>query len=84
MPHNSSSTTDNHYTSKERKLGTQSKHLSKQKDEVYIIFPIIIEFKVVAKFLCNKGLADRLISFNKPFNIEIKREPTNKYDPRAI
>ena len=42
----------------------------------------------MAKFLCQRGLADRLIDFSdkavRPYRIWLEREPDNRYDPRAI
>lgn len=34
--------------------------------------------------MCNRGMADRVINFNNEYELSLKREPTNKYDPRAI
>ena len=49
---------------------------------------MVIECAVVAKFLCQRGLADRLIDFSepdvRPFWLWLEREPENRYDPRAI
>ena len=46
---------------------------------------MILEFKVVAKFLCNRGiLADKIINFQNPHTLSRVREPDNKYDPKAI
>ena len=45
---------------------------------------MVIEVSVVAKFMCNRGLADRVINFNNPYTLQLVREPTNKYDPHAI
>ena len=43
---------------------------------------------MVAKFLCQGGLASRLINFENlatnPYELWLEREPTNRYDPRAI
>jgi hypothetical protein len=52
-----------------------------------VVFPISLQFSVVAKFLCNRGLADRVFCFDdpeRPCTLNLVREPSNKYDPRAI
>ena len=47
-----------------------------------------IEFDVVARFLCQGGLASRMINFedpvNNPYELWLEREPENRYDPKAI
>jgi len=66
--------------------GTASKR--KQDTLEYgVVFPVHMQFPVVAKFLCNRGLADRVFCFDeptRPVTIQLVREPANKYDSRAI
>ena len=45
---------------------------------------MVIQVSVVAKFMCNRGLADRVVNFSNPYILQLLREPTNKYDPHAI
>lgn len=45
---------------------------------------MLLQFPVVAKFMCNRGLADRVVNFSNEYSLELLREPTNKYDPNAI
>jgi len=48
------------------------------------MFPMVIQVSVVAKFMCNRGLADRVVNFANPYSLQLVREPTNKYDSHAI
>jgi hypothetical protein len=70
--------------------GTQQGTYSKRKSDTLdygVVFPVALQFPVVAKFLCNRGLADRVFCFDdpaRPCTIQLVREPSNKYDPRAI
>ena len=59
-------------------ISSKSKRKSNAQD--VIVMPITLEFQLIAKFLCNRGLADKLINFNNKFELSLKREPTNKYD----
>ncbi len=38
----------------------------------------------MAKFLCHNGMADKWIDFKSPHLVFLEREPTNKYDNKAI
>ena len=49
-----------------------------------MLFPMVIQVAVVAKFMCNRGLADRVVNFSNDYSLELMREPTNKFDPKAI
>jgi hypothetical protein len=49
-----------------------------------LLFPIVIQVAVVAKFMCNRGLADRVVNFNNDYSLELMREPSNKHDPHAV
>ena len=49
---------------------------------------MVIQTAIVAKFLCQRGLADRLIEFGdkaeRPYWLWLEREPENRYDTKAI
>jgi len=49
-----------------------------------VVFPIRLKFPIVAKFLCQNGRAERYINFQAPYVLFLEREPSNKYDPRAV
>ena len=52
--------------------------------EPVVVLPIAMKFPVVAKFLCSMNLADRVINFTKCHKVWLQREPTNRYDRRAV
>ena len=49
-----------------------------------MLFPIKLIFPIVGKFLCSNGMAEKCLNFQNPHTLFLEREPTNKYDPRAI
>lgn len=48
------------------------------------VFPLVVRFPVVAKFLCSQGRTERYVNFAAPHEVFLEREPENKYDPRAV